>query len=649
MPFSVTKFLIGRPIANREAEQERMGVFTALPSMGLDGLASAAYGPEAALAILAAAGSASLGVIQPIMWAIVGLLGLLFVSYWQTIEAYPSNGGAYSVAKENLGASWGLLGGAALMLDYLLNVAVGISAGVAALTSAIPLLHPYTLPLCLVILAAITLVNLRGTRESGALWSVPTYLFIASLGLVLAIGIYQAISSGGHPAAVLAPAQTPVAEAVGAWLVVRAFASGCTAMTGVEAVSNGVDAFAEPRVSRAHATLATVVVILAVLLLGIGSVAHAYGVMAMDQTKPGYQSVLSQIITAVWGKGPLYYLAIGSILAVLCLSANTSFVGFPRLCHSIAQDGYLPRPFAVPGRRLVYTVGVTFLAGGAGALLIAFGGITDRLIPLFAVGAFLAFTLSQAGMAAHWWRAAGSRGLQHRLKFAINGVGATVTAAALMIILAAKFTEGAWVTIIIIGSAMALLRSVRRYYDDLDHQLLTASHRRIRVVRDASPLVIIPIRRWDKLARKAVEYALRISSDVTAVHVTALDGPEADDQQQQLRTEWAKYVQAPALAQRLGEPRLEIMRSEYRSMVAPLLKLIERRRSEHPHRPVTVILPELVEGHWWGYLMHVNRERRLRAKLLQAGGRGIVITTVPWQLRESDPKELISEEEPGAS
>jgi amino acid transporter len=422
--------------------------------------------------LLAVVGAASLGAIQPVTWVILLLLATLFLSYWQTIAAYPSNGGCYTVAHENLGENAGLLAAAALMVDYVLNVAVGISAGVGALTSAIPMLHPYTLWLCLGILAVITLVNLRGTKESGLALALPTYLFIASLLFILGYGAWLVWTSGGDPRPVVAsPAKTEAAGAVTAWLVLRAFAAGCTAMTGVEAVSNGVSAFKEPTVKYAHRTLSAICVVLGLLLLGIAYLAHSYGVTAMDQTQDNYQSVLSQLVGAVWGRDWVYFVTIGSVLAVLCLSANTSFVGFPRLCRQVASDGYLPKAFAMPGRRLVYTVGVLFLTGGAGGLLAAFGGITDRLIPLFAVGAFLSFTLSQAGMAAHWHR----EGRRHadRVRLWINGLGALATGVALVIILLAKFTEGAWLIIIIVPLTLALLKFTRNYYVSLDRQLLS--------------------------------------------------------------------------------------------------------------------------------------------------------------------------------
>jgi amino acid transporter len=369
MSLSIIRFLIGRPVSNRESESQKLGVVAAVPAMGLDALASAAYGPEAALAVLAGTGAAGLGVISPIMLVIIVLLATLWFSYWQTILAYPNNGGSYIVAHENLGTYAGLFAAAALMIDYILNVGVGISAGVAALTSAVPALHPFTLWLCLGILLLITVVNLRGTRESGLAWAVPTYLFVSSLGVIIIFGVVET-AFVGHPQPVVTP---PPAQngtnLVALWLILRAFASGCTAMTGVGAISNGVGAFREPRVRNAHATLSVIVPVLALLLLGIAHLAQVYGISAMDQTKPGYQSVISQLIGAVYGRGWFYYLTIAGALAVLCLSANTSFVGFPRMCRLVARDAFLPRAFALPGRRLVMSASILFLAICSGSLL----------------------------------------------------------------------------------------------------------------------------------------------------------------------------------------------------------------------------------------------------------------------------------------
>ncbi|MGI4977556.1 MAG: APC family permease [Janthinobacterium lividum] len=639
---TLTRLLFGRALANREGEQRRIGVFEGLPAMGLDGLGSAAYGPEAALTVLAPLGAAGLAAIGPITWVILALLAILFLSYWQTITAYPTSGGSYTVAAENIGTNAGLLAAAALMVDYMLNVAVGISAGIGALTSAVPSLAPWTLPLCLAVLAAVTVVNLRGTRESGLAFALPTYLFIASLGVVLALGTWQAW--GGHPAPVVAP-PAPAAgtgAALTLWLVLRAFAAGCTAMTGVEAVSNGVSAFREPRARHAHRTLSAIVAVLGLLLLAIAHLASRYGIAAMDQTRPGYQSVLSQLTAAVAGRGWLYDVTIASVLAVLSLSANTSFVGFPRLCRQVAHDGFLPKVFAVAGRRLVYTAGILFLAAGAGLLLVAFDGITDRLIPLFAVGAFLSFTLSQAGMAQHWRQAGPGRA--NRVRLWVNGVGALATGAALAIILVAKFAEGAWITVVVIPATLALLRLVRRYYDDLDRLLLADESERMDLRAHASPLVVLPVGRWDSISRNGVDYALRLSSDVTALHCTDLEGPDGEAHETRIREHWDRCVGEPAREAGLPVPRLLVEISPYRSVLGPLLRTIGDLRDAHPGRAIAVVLPQLVVGRWWEKLLHTGRERRLRRMLLRHGGPGVAVVGVPWQLVRPGDRGSLSEE-----
>src|SRR5262249_10331819 len=393
---------------------------------------------------------------------IILLLSIVYVSYQQTITAYPTGGGSYTVARENLGVRPGLLAAAALLLDYVLVVAVGISAGVGALVSAVPALQPHTLAICLTILAGIAIVNLRGVRESGAAFILPTYAFVASLGGVMLIGLIKVLVSGGSPAAVVAPPALPAATAAASsWIVLRAFASGCTAMTGVEAVSNGVGAFRNPAVKNARTTLTVIVMVLIALLAGIAVLARAYRIGATEPGTAGYQSVLSLLIAAVIGRGVVYYVCMAAILAVLALSANTGFADFPRLCRLVAQDGFLPRVFASRGRRLVYSAGIYVLTVLSGLLLVLFGGITDRLIPLFAVGAFLAFTLSQAGMVAHWMHSNEPGRLRN---IAVNGVGAGATAITLLVVLVAKFVEGAWVTVLLIPAMLAVFGSVRRHY-----------------------------------------------------------------------------------------------------------------------------------------------------------------------------------------
>ncbi len=640
---SVSTLLLGSRLANRDADSRKIGAFEGLPAMGLDGLGSASYGPEAMLTVLAVAGTAGLGAVQPLTWAILALLLTLFLSYWQTIAAYPSNGGSYTVARENLGRNAGLLAAAALMVDYMLNVAVGISAGVGALISAVPALHAYTLPLCLGVLVVITLVNLRGTKESGLVLAVPTYLFIGTLFFILAAGVWAAWSAGGHLHPVVAPPrQSGAAGALSVWLVVRAFAAGCTAMTGVEAVSNGVSAFKAPTVRYAHRTLAAICATLGVLLLGIAYLAHAYGIVAMDQTKDDYQSVVSQLVGAVWGRDWVYYVTIASVLAVLALSANTSFVGFPRLCRQVARDSYLPKAFAVPGRRLVYTAGILFLALGAGTLLAMFDGITDRLIPLFAVGAFLSFTLSQAGMAVHWRR--GGTGNADRMRMLVNGLGALTTGLALAIILVAKFSEGAWLTILVIPLTLLLLRLIHRYYRALERQVLVGSRRCMDLTDHAPPVVLIPLERWDRMAQRCLQVATRLSPDVVALHLTDLQGPDEAEHQTRLRSDWARFVGAPAAAAGLPQPRLMIQSSPYRSLLAPLLREMGAIRGQWPNRPVLVVLSEFTGGRWWEAALHTRRSQRLRTRLLVHGGPDVSVLMVPWQ-QTTDTAQILADEE----
>ena len=642
--------LLGRKLANREGESEKITAIEGVPAMGLDGLASSAYGPEAALTMLAPLGMLGLAYIGPVMLAVLAVLAILYVSYWQTIEAYPTNGGSYTVAHENLGPNAGLLAATALMIDYVLNVAVGISAGVGALTSAVPLLHPYTLWLCLAILVLVTVINLRGTFEAGLVFAVPTYLFMLAFGGgVVAYGVVQALGAGGDPVPVVPPPAAPVevGAAISVWLLLRAFASGCTAMTGVEAVSNGVNAFRAPSVTYAHRTLTAIVVLLSMLLAGIAYLANAYHTLAMDQTQPGYQSIQSQLAGAVVGRGTFYFVAMASVLAVLCLSANTSFAGFPRLCRQVARDGYLPRAFALPGRRLVNSVGIVWLAVTAAILLIAFDGITDRLIPLFAVGAFLSFTLSQAGMAVHWARQPSGidgRRLGHRVRLGINATGAAATGASLAVILVAKFVEGAWITVLTIPLVLALLKLIKRYYTQIDRQLIDEGP--IALSDLAPPIVIVPIREWNRLAERAVQYALRLSNEIIAVHLTRLEGPDADEHAERLRRRWQHEVERPARAAAVNPPRLVQIPSPYRSIVAPLLKFVLQIRQRSPDRAIMVVIPALVEAHWWDHLMHTQRVQQLRKTLMRHGGPQLAVLLVPWTLEEPKPEAVIAAEEP---
>ena len=650
LPTVAVDFLLGRHIATREGEQRKIGPLEGVPAMGLDGLGSSAYGPEAALTVLMPLGAASLSLVTPIIALLVALLAVLYVSYRQTVAAYPSSGGAYVVARENLGENASLVAAAAIMIDYILNVAVGISAGVAALTSAVPSLHGSTLPLCLGLLVLITLINLRGTQESGRVLALPTYIFVASFLAIIALGIWNAVQHGGSPQPVVAP--PPLAqgtEAVTLWLLLRAFASGCTAMTGVEAVSNGVNAFRAPVVRNARMTLTAICTVLGLLLIGIAYLAKAYRLGAMDQSQPDYQSVLSQLCGAVVGHGWFYYVAMGSLLCVLALSANTSFVGFPRLCRLVAEHGYLPKPFAVAGRRLVYSVGIGYLAVTAGLLLIGFGGITDRLIPLFAIGAFATFTLSQAGMVAHWLRDArtgeGTGRSRIGFRLGVNALGTVTTAVALGIIIVAKFAEGAWITVLAVPLVILLLKGIHRYYAKLAERLRPTGP--LDLSATTAPVVLVATRGWDRLSDKALRFAVRLSPDVIALHLLDLDGEDDRDALKALQGQWRREVEEPARRAGAPVPRLMVLKASYRRIHAPVLKLIERITAEQPERTVAVLVPVIAKPHWWQALLHTRHASRLSQALLRFGGDKVVVINVPLHVEAGIPDDgLIEEERP---
>jgi len=620
---TLSDLLFGRPLATDEEGEQKIGWIAGVTMLGLDALSSAAYGPEAAMTLLIALGAPGIGYVVPISVTIIALLSIVYVSYQQTIAAYPTGGGSYTVARENLGVFPGLLAAAALMLDYVLVVAVGISAGVGALVSAVPALQPHTLAICLVILAAIALVNLRGVRESGAALIFPTYAFVASLGIVIVFGLVKVALSDGAPPAIVPPPALPAATAAASWwLLLRAFASGCTAMTGVEAVSNGVGAFRQPAVRNARTTLTVIVAVLVALLAGIAVLARAYQVGATEPGTEGYQSVLSLLIAAVVGRGVFYYICMAAILSVLALSANTGFADFPRLCRLVAQDGYLPRVFASRGRRLVYSSGIYVLTALSALLLIVLGGITDRLIPLFAVGAFLAFTLSQAGMVVHWLHAASP---QRRRNLVINGLGAMATAMTLAVVLVAKFVEGAWVTALLIPAMLAVFGSVRRHYRGVALEIDSPAP--LDVTNIQPPIVIVPISAWTKMSQKGLRFALKLSRDIFAVQVKA--GASGEDD---LTRHWAEYVDAPAARAGLAAPQLVTIESPFRHVFNPLLDYILEIKRLHPDRQIAVLIPELVARHWYHHLLHNKRAAMLKALLLVRGDEDIVVINVPWYL-----------------
>jgi len=529
-----------------------------------------------------------------------------------------------TVASENLGVWPGLLAAASLMVDYVLTAAVGISAGVGALISAVPALEKHTLALCLAILIMVTLVNLRGVSATGGIFLAPTYLFIFCLLAMIALGVIKTLAAGGHPIPVVAPPHLAAAtEALGIWLLLRAFASGCTAMTGVEAVSNGVMAFKEPASVTARFTLTLVIGILMAMLAGIAFLAKAYGIAATAPGEAGYQSVLSQLLAAITGNGIFYGVSIGSILLVLALSANTAFADFPRLSRAIAENGFLPHGLAIRGRRLVYTQGVYALALLAGALLIVFGGVTDRLIPLYAVGAFMAFTLSQAGMVIHWKRV---RGAGSSRSMFVNGLGAVATGLTVVVVLIAKFTEGAWITLLLIPGLIVIMRLVKRHYDQVAEEVNIGA--RLNIADLTPPLMVITVDRWSRVTQKALRFAMAISSDVLAVHVDS--GQESDT----LASQWDDLVEVPSRQAGLAGPGLVVLKSPYRFVIRPILEYVLDLEKTHPRRQIAVLIPELVERRWYLNLLHNHRSAVLKALLLFQGDRRITVINIPWYLAD---------------
>lgn len=622
---SVVDILLGKALATSDERAEQIGVVAGIPIFGLDALSSAAYGPEAALTLLLPLGAMGVAYIVPVSASIIVLLAIVYFSYRQTIAAYPGGGGSYTVASENLGKYPGLLAAAALMLDYVLTAAVGISAGVGALVSAVPKLQPHTLELCLIILVIVTIVNLRGVREAGVFFMIPTYAFLGSLLIAILIGLTKTAFAAGHPVPAVplpVPPAPPVAVAVSLWLLLQVFSNGCTAMTGVEAVSNGVKAFREPTVRNAQRTLTVIIALLAILLAGIAYLVRAYGIQATDPGLPGYQSVISMLVAAVAGRGVFYYFTIGSVLIILSLSANTAFADFPRLCKAVSQDGFLPHSFGFRGRRLVYSEGIYVLAVLAGILLYLFKGVTDRLIPLYAIGAFLAFTMSQAGMVAHWRRVKGRGWVQSMI---VNGLGAVATGITLLVVVVAKFTSGAWVSVLLIAAMMSAMLWVRRHYGRVAREIEHTGPLHLHSM--GPPIVIVPIQSWTAVAERAMQFALTLSPEVHAVHVGT------EEETNDLQKNWKRLVEDPVARAGGHPPNLVSLPSPYRLVLKPILDYVLNTEADNPGRQIAVIVPELVERHWYHYPLHNQRAELLKAFLLVKGSRNIVLINVPWYIK----------------
>lgn len=642
---SIIDVLFGRPLATSEERAEHVGPAKGVPIFGLDALSSAAYGPEAALTLLIPLGLMGVRYIVPVTLAIIVLLLIVFFSYRQTIDAYPGGGGSYTVATENLGTYPGLLAAAALMIDYILTAAVSISAAVAALVSVDPgALQRHTVALCLGILVLLVLINLRGVREAGGVFIAPTFLFIGTLFTVIGVGLFRALTTGGHPHAVVAPPPLPHATAaISLWLILRVFASGCAAMTGVEAVSNGVMAFDEPRSKKAKTTLTIIIVLLIVLLAGIALLCRAYGIGAIDPDSPHYQSVISELTAAVMGRDVFYYTTIASILLVLALAANTAFADFPRLTRAIALHKFLPGVFIIRGRRLLYSHGIYALATFTAILLIVFRGVTDRLIPLYAIGAFLAFTLSQAGMVMHWRRTGGKGSGWHMF---VNGLGAFATGVTVVVVLIAKFAEGAWVTAVMVPLIILLMLRVKKHYNRVAAEVENPTPLSLIDIQD--PIVILPMDRWSRITEKGIRFALMLSQDVHAVHVHVGDtdqdkaahdkatedkaGEDKAADEDELTPVWNKMVVAPLKAAGLPIPTLVVLHSPFRFIVAPLVDYVLKMERENPHRQIAVMVPELVVSRWWQNLLHNQRAQVLKVLLLVKGSQRILVINVPWYL-----------------
>ncbi len=606
-------FLIGPPLPTQQLHEKKLNKIRALAAFSPDALSSIAYANQEIYIGLAVAGSVGLGLAWPIGLAITGLLVIVALSYYQTIQGYPSGGGSYVVARENLGTGIGLVAASALLIDYLLTAAVSLTAGVEALASAFPSLWPHRVIIALVLLSIITLANLRGLRETGTLMSIPVYLFLFTYLPMLLYGLFVLLRGGADSLAETAPVAT---HSLTTFLLLHTFATGCTALTGIEAISNGVPAFQSPESKNAGRTLIVMAVLMGVLFVGSIGLTQFLGVVAGPQ-----ETILSALARRLLGNGVAYFFIQISTMLILAVAANTSFAGFPRLAAILAQDKFLPRQFTGLGDRLVFANGIVSLSVATAFLIILFAGDSHSLIPLFAVGVFLAFSLSQAGMVIHWWREHGRNWLT---KAGINGLGALATLVTLFVVGYSKFLEGAWITVIIIPIIVIIFLRIRAHYREVASELslhgLPPSLKPLPV-----PRVVIPISGVHRGIVDAVDYARSISSDVTAVYVE-LEPGESDA----VREKWNRWW---------PDIPLEVVSSPYRSIIQPLLDFLEATDLEHQDGQLaTVILPEFVPAQWWQSLLHNQTGWLLKAALLyhrrlQSGLQRVVID-VPYRLRQ---------------
>jgi len=603
--FSLLKrFIVGKAIPSHLAHHERLSRFTGLAVLSSDPLSSVAYATEEILRVLILVGASALTFASPIAIVIATILAIVVISYRQTIHAYPSGGGAYTVAKENLGERPALVAASALLTDYVLTVAVSIAAGVAAITSAFPEWHANRVVMTLVFVAILTVGNLRGVRESGRLFALPTYLFIASILVMLAAGLWRAVTGTIAPVAadnVIAPLGHPFTL----FLLLTAFSNGCTAMTGVEAVSNGVPAFTPPEAKNAAATMATMAVISITMFIGITFLAQAYHILPSST-----ETVVSQLARGVFGgRGVAYYVVQTGTMLILVLAANTAYADFPRLSAILARDGFMPRQFMNQGDRLAFSNGILGLSVAAAVLLILFGGDTNALIPLYMIGVFVSFTASQAGMVVRWRRL---RSPGWRANAAINGIGAIVTGVVLLVVAMTKAHEGAWIILVLIPIQVLLFRASKRHYDDVAKRLS---------LKDWTPsgrpknVVIVPVSGVQRAVVEALEYAKTLSSDVRAIYVNL--SPDATAAIEREWTKWGRGVQ------------LVVLESPYRSLMEPLLEYLDPLAAQQDSY-VTVVLPEFVPAKWWHHLFHNQSALLIKGALLFK--RNTIVTSVPFHL-----------------
>ncbi len=608
MASALKSFLIGRPLRTEQLRHQRVGKVLALATLSSDALSSVAYGTQEILIALAVAGAGALPLTWPISIAIAALMLIVGTSYRQTIKAYPNGGGSYIVSHENLGALPGLVAGASLLVDYVLTVAVSVSASTAAITSALPAARPYAVETALAMIVVLVLANLRGVRESGFLFAGPTYLFVATTGLLIVVGLLRYAT--GHPI-VVPPQPLEATGALTLFLILRAFASGCSAMTGVEAIANGVQIFKQPEATNARTTLTWMIGTLAVLFLGTSALA------TLAHVRPGAQTVLSQLGRGTFGAGPLYYLLQLATAAILVLAANTSYADFPRLGSIMANDGYLPRQLRNRGDRLVFSNGMLLLTALAAVLVAVFGASTNALIPLYAVGVFTAFTLSQTGMVVHHLRL---KEQGWRWSIVVNAAGAITTGVVLVVLAVAKFSEGAWFVLVLIPALVLYFRAIRAHYEDVVGRLELTADERCRIVELKNHIIVL-VSQLDRRIRHAVAYAKALKGQTCEAVFVDVNGDAAE----RVRAEWEDCD--------FGIP-LVVLPSPYRELIGPIRAYV--RGQAFPYNDdevVTIILPEWVPEKWSDYVLHDPTPLRIKTAMFSEPD--VIVTDVPYHFKAS--------------